>query len=54
MVFILIAVGLITPFRVCIVESDDPSWFAIDLIFDCLFAIDLFVNFFSAFIDNDN
>ena len=51
MVLALVLVGLIIPFRVCIVDSDEIGWYILDILFDIIFSVDLLVNFFSAFYD---
>lgn len=41
------------PYRVCFIEETTTEWFIIDTILDALFAMDIIVNFNSAFIDDE-
>ena len=49
----MLAVCVITPARIAFTDSDDLTWVVVGLIFDLLFAIDLVLNFFMAFHDEE-
>ena len=50
--------GIFTPFSVCIIDDHDQEFvdfsFRLEIIFDIIFGIDLFINFFSAYYDKNN
>jgi hypothetical protein len=41
------------PYRIAFVDSDDFGWVFIDYFIDGLFILDIFVNFFSAYFDEE-
>jgi hypothetical protein len=43
----------VTPYRVAFVEVDDPAWETIDYLIDSLFFIDVLLNFFTVYKDNN-
>ncbi|CAD8184026.1 unnamed protein product [Paramecium pentaurelia] len=54
LIFLLLATAVITPFKVCFIDSGNEGfWFWIDIIFDVLFFADIVINFFSAFFDEE-
>ena len=44
----------VTPFRIAFAETDPLLWVITDAIVDILFAIDIFINFTSAYFDPEN
>lgn len=51
----LILTALITPIRVCFIEDEDSDdWLPVDLFFDGYFGLDIFVNFVSAYINEQS
>lgn len=41
------------PVRIAFIDDSELFWIIADWCIDCLFFIDLFVNFFSAYFDSD-
>ena len=44
---------VITPARIAFTDADDLTWVVIGLLFDLLFGIDLVLNFFMAYHDEE-
>ena len=44
---------VITPARIAFTEADDLTWVIVGLLFDLLFTIDLVLNFFMAYHDEE-
>jgi hypothetical protein len=52
---LLVIIGVITPFRVCIVDDEDQEyWIIFDYMTDFLFGLDLLLNFFTAYYEAEN
>ena len=49
----LLSVCVITPARIAFTDADDLTWVIVGLLFDLLFTIDLVLNFFMAFHDEE-
>ena len=50
-IVLLLWTAIVTPYQICFIDSSSSAWFAIDLFIDTLFFLDIFLNFFSAYID---
>jgi|LauGreDrversion4_2_1035121.scaffolds.fasta_scaffold154438_1 hypothetical protein len=47
----LIFTALVSPYRIAFVDIDSTEWTVIETIIDCIFGIDLLLNFFFAYYD---
>ena len=47
----LIFTALVSPYRIAFVDVDSLEWTVIETAIDCIFGIDLILNFFFAFYD---
>ena len=52
-ILVLLAVCVITPARVAFTDEDDLTWAIVGFLFDLLFGIDLVLNFFMAYHDEE-
>ena len=43
-----------TPYRIAFYEVDSITWIVIDALVDFIFAVDIFLNFFTAYFDLDD
>jgi hypothetical protein len=50
---LLLYTATVTPYQVCFIEEEDENWFSIVLIIDCIFFMDIIINFFSAYTDQE-
>ena len=50
---VLLSVCIITPARLAFTDADDLTWVIVGLFFDVLFAVDLILNFFMAYHDEE-
>lgn len=53
MTLLLIYTATVTPFRIAFVDEDPIGWFIFDLTVDCLFFMDVLVNMFLAYYDDE-
>lgn len=53
MALLLLSTAIITPYRLALVDRDDETWLIIDLVIDGLFGVDVFVNCFLAYYNED-
>jgi hypothetical protein len=44
--------SMVTPYRIAFVEVDTTSWIVFELILDFIFAVDIALNFFTAYFDS--
>ncbi len=44
---------LVTPFKIAFVENDSLFWFLTDFFVDFVFGVDIILNFFTAYYDDD-
>ena len=51
---ILIYSAIVLPYRISFVEVDSNLMVGLDICFDSLFTIDIFLSFFSAYVDNED
>ncbi len=51
---VLIYSAVVLPYRIAFVEVDSWQMTMLDIIFDSLFTIDIFLSFFSAYVDNED
>ena len=49
----LLCVCIITPARIAFTDTDDLDWIIVGIFFDLLFTIDLVLNFFMAYHDEE-
>ena len=52
-ILVLLSVCIITPARIAFTDADDLTWMVVGFFFDLLFAIDLILNFFMAYHDEE-
>lgn len=52
-ILVLLCVCIITPARLAFTDADDLNWVIVGLFFDFLFAVDLVLNFFMAYHDEE-
>lgn len=52
--FMLIFTALVSPYRIAFVDVDTLEWTVIETIIDCIFGVDLLLNFFFAYYDNQD
>jgi hypothetical protein len=50
--FMLIFTALVSPYRIAFVNVDSTEWTVIETLIDCIFGIDLVLNFFFAYYDD--
>jgi hypothetical protein len=50
---LLIYTATVTPYRIALIDEDEIEWFILDLIIDGLFFIDVMVNCFLAYYDDE-
>jgi hypothetical protein len=48
----LIFTALVSPYRIAFVDVDSTEWTVIETIIDCIFGVDLLLNFFFAYYDD--
>lgn len=53
MTILLLFTAINTPYRISFVETDDITWDIVDILTDFTFAIDIIINFFSAYQDEN-
>ena len=46
--------AFVTPYRIAFYDIDSIEWIIIDQMIDIIFAIDVFINFFSAYVNSDD
>jgi hypothetical protein len=44
---------VVTPYRIAFFDTDEIEWIVVDSVVDFFFAIDIILNFFMAFYDNE-
>lgn len=52
--FMLIFTALVSPYRIAFVDVDTLEWTVIETLIDCIFGVDLLLNFFFAYYDNQD
>jgi hypothetical protein len=52
--FMLLFTALVSPYRIAFVDYDSLSWVIVETSTDCIFGIDLILNFFFAFYDDQD
>jgi hypothetical protein len=52
-ILLLLYTAIVVPYRTCFIEVTPISWLVADSVIDGLFAFDIFVNFNSAYMDED-
>ena len=53
MIVLLVYTATIVPFRTAFIDEASPNFETFEYLVDFLFGCDLFVNFISAYVDND-
>ena len=51
MAFMLVFTAMVSPYRIAFVEVDSEAWSGIETFTDCVFGVDLLLNFFFAYYD---
>ena len=51
---ILLFIAVVTPYRIAFIDIDSLDWVLIDLAVDIIFAIDIILNFLTAYFDDDD
>ena len=51
---ILIYSAVVLPYRIAFIDIDSTEMLILDFIFDSLFTLDIFLSFFSAYVDNED
>lgn len=52
--FMLLFTALVSPYRIAFVDYDSQIWVVVETITDCIFGLDLILNFFFAFYDQQD
>ena len=50
----LIFTALVSPYRIAFVDVDSIEWTVIETMIDCIFGVDLLLNFFFAYYDDND